>query len=180
VTVTRNMGALKTKVSWWITSLLPVVSTPALDGWSRGPISAWACLFSPGDAMCKLEHAETFQEIIDYWRQPQARKRLFCVEVPPCTSGVKPAWIFIFWIRCTGYLSIMEVSRVVTSNYLLTPWCRTLFEKQIVTQIVKKYPDFFMEPEGSLPCTQKSATGPYPEPDESSLPLRSRSLKVNY
>jgi hypothetical protein len=40
----------------------------------------------------------------------------------------------------------------------------TLFEKLIVTQLVKKYPVFFMEPEGSLPCSQKPATGPYPEP----------------
>jgi hypothetical protein len=28
-----------------------------------------------------------------------------------------------------------------------------------------------MEPEGSLPCSQKPATGPYPDPDESSLQL---------
>jgi hypothetical protein len=29
-----------------------------------------------------------------------------------------------------------------------------------------------MEPEGSLPCSQKPATGPYPEPAESSSYLR--------
>jgi hypothetical protein len=32
-----------------------------------------------------------------------------------------------------------------------------------------------MEPDGSLPCSQKSAIGPYPEPSESSLPHRSQS-----
>jgi hypothetical protein len=26
-----------------------------------------------------------------------------------------------------------------------------------------------MEPEGSLPCSQKPSTGPYPEPDQSNL-----------
>jgi len=25
-----------------------------------------------------------------------------------------------------------------------------------------------MEPDGSLPCSQRAATGPYPDPDESS------------
>jgi hypothetical protein len=37
-----------------------------------------------------------------------------------------------------------------------------------VTQLVKKYLAFSMEPEGSLPFSQKPATGPYPEPAESS------------
>jgi hypothetical protein len=40
-------------------------------------------------------------------------------------------------------------------SYLLTPWCGTLFEKLIITQLVKKYPAFFMEPEGSVPFSQK-------------------------
>jgi hypothetical protein len=39
----------------------------------------------------------------------------------------------------------------------------------------QKYPAFFMEPEGSLPCSQKPAIGPYPEAAESSLPFRSLS-----
>jgi hypothetical protein len=39
----------------------------------------------------------------------------------------------------------------------------------------QKNPDFFMEPEGLSPCLQKPATGPYPEPAESSSPHRSLS-----
>jgi hypothetical protein len=31
-------------------------------------------------------------------------------------------------------------------TYLLTPWCRVLFEKLIVTQLVKKYPAFLWNP----------------------------------
>jgi hypothetical protein len=57
-------------------------------------------------------------------------------------------------------------------TYLLTPWCRTLFEKLIVIQPVKKYPVFFMESEGSLLFSQKPATGSYLEP---SIPISLRS-----
>jgi hypothetical protein len=60
-------------------------------------------------------------------------------------------------------------------TYLLTPWCRILFEKLIVTQLVKQYPAFFMETEGSFPCSQKPATGHYSESDESSSSHRSLS-----
>jgi hypothetical protein len=42
------------------------------------------------------------------------------------------------------------------------------FEKLLLIQLVKEYPTFFMEPDDSLPCSQKPATGPYPEPTESS------------
>jgi hypothetical protein len=38
--------------------------------------------------------------------------------------------------------------------------------KLLVTQLVKKSPAFYMEPEGSSPCSQKPATGPYAEPQE--------------
>jgi hypothetical protein len=36
----------------------------------------------------------------------------------------------------------------------------------------QKYPAFFMETESSLPCSQKPATEPYPEPAEFSSPHR--------
>jgi hypothetical protein len=39
----------------------------------------------------------------------------------------------------------------------------------------KKYPAFLMEPEGSSPCSQKTATVPYCEPVESSSPHQSLS-----
>jgi hypothetical protein len=61
--------------------------------------------------------------------------------------------------------------KINLSTYSLTPWCRTLFEKLIDTQIVKKYAAFFMDSEGSLSCSQKPATGPYSEPAESSSPF---------
>jgi hypothetical protein len=66
-------------------------------------------------------------------------------------------------------------SSVTFTPYFLTPWCRIWFEKLTVTKLVKKYPAFFMEPEGSLQCSQKPATGLYPEPAESSSPHRSLS-----
>jgi len=62
-----------------------------------------------------------------------------------------------------------------TLTYLLTPWCRTLIEKLIFTQLVKKISCFLMELEGSLSCSQKRAIGTYPEPAESSSPHQSLS-----
>jgi len=59
----------------------------------------------------------------------------------------------------------------VSLTDVLTPWCRTLFKKLIVTQLIEKYPAFSMEPEGSLPYPQKPTTRPYPEPAESSSPI---------
>jgi hypothetical protein len=46
-------------------------------------------------------------------------------------------------------------------SHSLTSWCRILFEKLIVTQLVKKISRFLTEPEGSSPYSQKPVTGPY-------------------
>jgi hypothetical protein len=59
----------------------------------------------------------------------------------------------------------------------LTTWSSVIFEKLTVAQIITKLPPF-MEPYDSLPCSEEPATGPYPEPHDSSqrsytVPLRS-------
>jgi hypothetical protein len=34
--------------------------------------------------------------------------------------------------------------------------------------VTQELPQYFMEPEGSLPCSQEPSIGPYPDPDKSS------------
>jgi hypothetical protein len=58
------------------------------------------------------------------------------------------------------HVSTISNTKCCTPYSTLTPWCRILFEKLIVTQLVKKSPAFFIESEGSLPCSQNPATGP--------------------
>jgi hypothetical protein len=70
---------------------------------------------------------------------------------------------------------VKEYRAIDIITYLLTSWCRILFEKLTVARLIKKYPAFFMKLEGSLPFSQKPATEPYPEPTESSSPHRSLS-----
>jgi len=48
------------------------------------------------------------------------------------------------------------------------PWKRIILEKLTVTQLLKKFPGYFMEPQVSLPHSQDSTTGPDPEPHEPS------------
>jgi hypothetical protein len=45
---------------------------------------------------------------------------------------------------------------------LVTPWSTVLLQKLTVAQIVNKPPPL-IESEGSSPCSQKPATGPYPK-----------------
>jgi flagellar basal body-associated protein FliL len=55
------------------------------------------------------------------------------------------------------YFVIDSVRKLLdTPSYLLTPLCRIFFEKQ-------QQPASFMEPEDSLTCSQKPATGLYPD-----------------
>jgi hypothetical protein len=59
----------------------------------------------------------------------------------------------------TFSLAVLHTQLITVDTMLLTPWCRIFFEKLIVTQLVKQHA-FFIEPEGSLPYSQKPATGP--------------------
>jgi len=59
-------------------------------------------------------------------------------------------------------------------TYLLThSMVKDIIWKADCHSAFQKYPAAFMDPEGSSPCSQKSATGHYPEPAESSSPHRS-------
>jgi hypothetical protein len=46
-------------------------------------------------------------------------------------------------------------------------WSWALLEKLPIAQPLKKLSQHFMEPEGSLRCSQEPSTGPYSEPDQS-------------
>jgi hypothetical protein len=64
-------------------------------------------------------------------------------------------------------LPCLFIKNILTKK--LTPWRKTILEKLIVVQLAQKF-HHFMEPKGSLPCSEEPATGPYPEPDESPFP----------
>jgi hypothetical protein len=59
------------------------------------------------------------------------------------------------------------------------PWNWFLFGKLVVAQLLKKS-QHFMELEGSLPWSEESTTGSYPEPDESIPHPSSCYLKINF
>jgi hypothetical protein len=51
------------------------------------------------------------------------------------------------------------------TEWELTPWIWVVLEKPLVAQLIIS--QYFMQPDGSLRCSQEPATGHYPEPDES-------------
>jgi hypothetical protein len=59
--------------------------------------------------------------------------------------------------------SVIQTAPAVTQYYLLThgaePFLRS---RQLCTH--SRFSQHFMEPEGSIPCSQQPSTGPYPEP----------------
>jgi len=65
-------------------------------------------------------------------------------------------------------IAMLNCQALLLNTYIYkTVWCRIFFEKLIVTQLVKEWP-FFMETEGSSPCSQNPDTELYPESAESS------------
>jgi hypothetical protein len=46
-------------------------------------------------------------------------------------------------VMCLQFHNKRKSSHII---YLLTPWCRILFEKLIITQLVKRYPAFLWNP----------------------------------
>jgi hypothetical protein len=77
-----------------------------------------------------------------------------------CVHGVLLLTNFSIDIVPSKSLVCESGTGVDACTYLFTLWCKILSEKLIVTQLVKKYPVFFMKPKISLPCSQKPAIGP--------------------
>jgi len=73
-------------------------------------------------------------------------------------------WIAIRIQHILGLWTLFSLSESYLITYLLTPWSRVLLKKLTGSQLVKKFPPHFMEPECSLPHLQVPATCPYPEP----------------
>jgi hypothetical protein len=66
-------------------------------------------------------------------------------------------WIDLF--KLLTYLLTYLLTHSMVQNIIWKPDCHSAYQKN---------PAFFMKPEGSSPCSQKPATGPYPQPAESS------------
>lgn len=59
---------------------------------------------------------------------------------------------------------------------MLIPWARVAIENLIVTKLVKETGQLFYGIRGPLTCSQEPVTGPFPDPDESSLRLHTGNL----
>ena len=77
------------------------------------------------------------------------------------------------------YLNMVTARLLTDCSNLLTPWCRILLEKLTHFAASQEIPRIFMEPEGSLPHSQASATCPYPGPAQS-RPLFKPSTQYTY
>jgi hypothetical protein len=63
---------------------------------------------------------------------------------------------------------------IICNCFILTyPMVQDIIRKADCHSACQKHICFLMEPEGSLSCSQKLVTGPYPEPAGSSSPHRS-------
>jgi len=93
-----------------------------------------------------------------------------CVLQPPATSSLLGPNILLstlFWNILTVSLNVRDQISHPYKNLLTYSMVQDIMWK-IVTQLVKKYPAFFMEPEGLSLCSHKPSTRHYPEPAESS------------
>jgi hypothetical protein len=103
--------------------------------------------------------------LLDQARQPRRWRqhglRNFGFKPPTCITQPRKPGLLISYL-----LTYLLTYLLHGAGYYLKSWLSLSASKNTL---------LFMEPEGSVPCSQKPATGPYPEPAESSSPHRSLS-----
>jgi hypothetical protein len=140
------------------------VLSPTLPFRSSLPLLLWLC--SCAQIFC-VQHTDPI------FCLPETGYVTYYLCVVARTSFTSVAFINCEFLGFRICVSMAEFQSVKSTYYdgqsfdFLTPESKVLCGKLNSTLSLSRNPPPFMEPEGSLPCSQEPSTGPYPEPDES-------------